>query len=320
MNLKSQIAQAARQLGFSALGVTGVEYDPVGHSKHIEWLNRGYQADMTYLERGSRQRFDPRVHLGSARSVIVTAMNYYNRPKENPDRGYVSIYARGKNYHIVMRERIKLLCAEISKLTEREITYKIFVDSGALAEKPLAVKAGLGFIGRNATLIIPKSKSESGRFPLGSFHFLGVIITDLVLEPDTPAIGTCGQCRKCIEACPTDAIVGDGIIDAARCISYQTTQNKGDVPDDVAAASGNIIFGCDICQTVCPYNSRAEETSEPDFQPWPGLINPQLTALNKLTPDEFEERFSESSIGEFKYTMFMRNIRIALANILKTPG
>jgi epoxyqueuosine reductase len=272
---------------------------------------------MTYLERGSRQRFDPRVHLPSARSVIVVAMNYYNKPEENPRRGYFSIYARGKNYHIVLHERLKQLCAEISKIAGKEITYKLFVDSGALAEKPLAVKAGLGFIGRNSTLIIPKSKSESRKIPLGSFHFLGVIISDLELEPDSPVDGTCGQCRKCIDACPTDAIVDDGIIDAARCISYQTTQNKGDVPDDIAAATGNIIFGCDICQTVCPYNSRSVETSESDFQPSPDLVDSNLESLAALTEAEFDRRFSESSIGEFRYSMFMRNISIALRNIRK---
>jgi|WetSurMetagenome_2_1015567.scaffolds.fasta_scaffold243305_1 epoxyqueuosine reductase len=319
MTLKSQIEQAARQLGFSAFGVTNAEYDPIAHNKHIDWLSRGYQADMSYLERGSRQRFDPRVHLSTAQSVIVTAMNYYTKPQENPDCGYISIYARGRNYHTVLQERLKQLCVKMAELAAHDIAFKIFVDSGALAEKPLALKAGLGFIGRNSTLIIPKSKSQSGRNPLGSFHFLGVIITDLELEPDSPAIGTCGQCRKCIEACPTDAIVGDSIIDAARCISYQTTQNKGDVPDDIAVATGNIIFGCDICQVVCPYNSRVEETSEPAFMPSPDLLNPNLEALSKLTEEEFNKRFSESSIGEFRYSMFKRNIAVALKNIKNGP-
>jgi len=315
MTLKSQIEQAARELGFSAFGVTDAEYDPVGHSKHQNWLSHGYQADMTYLERGPRQRFDPRVHLSSAQSVIVVAMNYYSKPNDDPQKGYISIYARGRNYHFVLQEKLKLLCDKIRELSGENASFKTYVDSGALAEKPLAVRAGLGFIGKNAVLIIPKTKSDTKRHPLGSFHFLGVIITDLRLEPDTQAIGTCGQCRKCIEACPTDAIVGDGVIDAAKCISYQTTQNKSDIPDGLAPLMGNMIFGCDICQTVCPYNSHIEETPEPAFKSLPELLNPDIQSLIQMDEAEFNSRFSQNSIGEFRFSMFKRNIEKVLKNI-----
>jgi epoxyqueuosine reductase len=314
MTIKPALENKARELGFAAFGVAPVDYDPVAHNAHLRWLDKGYQGSMAYLERGPRQRFDPKIYLPDANSVIVCAMNYYSDPQDDPDKPYISIYARGENYHVVLRDKLEALCARMRDLAPKSEA-KIFVDSSPIAEKAFAVKAGLGFIGRNAMLILPKKKSGRKTVAFGSFYFLGVVITNLRLEPDEPGIGTCGQCRKCIEACPTEAIVGDGVVDATRCISYHTTQNKGELPDDVGSAMGNMIFGCDICQMVCPYNSGATATEEPRLSPNPALVAPALAALLDITDREFRARFAKSSIGEVGPGMFRRNVRTAAGNL-----
>jgi len=269
---------------------------------------------MSYLQRGPRQRFDPRVHLPGAQSVVVCAHSYYSDPDENPGAPYVSIYSRGENYHFVVEDKLQSLCLKMRDLAG-DVKSKIFVDSSPISEKSFAAKAGIGFIGRNGTMIIPKKRQGKKNTSFGSFYFLGIIITELKLEPDEPATGTCGKCRKCVEACPTAAIVGDGIIDSDKCISYHTTQNKGDIPEDIASSMGNMIFGCDICQLVCPYNSGISSSVEPRFLPDPELARPDIAKLLEITESEFQRRFMNNSIGEFKYDMFKRNLQIADKNI-----
>lgn len=310
--LKEIIKSEALKLGFSAVGVAPVEYDPVGHDNLYQWLISGYQSDMGYMERSPRKRYDPKIHMPDARSVIVCAHNYYSKPSEDARRGYVSIYARSEDYHAVLIDKLKSLCARIGGIAG-DFKYKIFVDSSTVGEKALAAKAGIGFIGRNGTLIIPKRKRDEP--PLGSFHFLGVIITDLDIDSDSPVEGTCGKCRRCIDACPTDAIVANGVIDAGRCISYHTTQNKDEVDEDIDEKTGNMIFGCDICQTVCPYNKKPILTSEPRFVPREDMVNVDLHHLSSLSEDEFKSKFRDSSIGDIKYAMFKRNIAVAVNNL-----
>jgi len=317
MTLKQQIENEAYKLGFSAFGVALAEYDPVGHSKHLSWLGRGYQGSMEYLERGPRRRFDPRVHLPGARSVIACAMNYYSNPEDTPSNPYVSIYARGENYHAVVRDKLEALVGEIKHLAG-DFEYRTFVDTSAFAEKAWARKAGIGFIGRNAMLIIPPKKKHNPTAARGSFHFLGVIITDLALEPDSPGIGTCGECSRCIDACPTDAIVDDGIVDSNLCISYHTTQNKDEIPRDIAAAMSNMVFGCDICQLVCPYNSRSVVATEPHLRPDPQIVGCEIDELVNMTERDFDSRFANNSIGEFSFKMFIRNAKIAYTNMRNT--
>ncbi|OGC90761.1 MAG: tRNA epoxyqueuosine(34) reductase QueG [candidate division Zixibacteria bacterium RBG_16_53_22] len=314
MAIKQALEKEALSLGFAAFGVAPAEYNPAPHNSHLRWLDKDYQGTMGYLERGVRRRFDPRVHLPGARSVIVCAHPYYSEPQNDPTRPYVSIYARGENYHTVLNDKLEALGRKMRELAG-DIFYKIFVDSSPISEKTFAVKAGIGFIGRNGMVIIPRKRDGKKPQSHGSFHFLGLIITDLELEPDSPREGTCGQCRKCIETCPTEAIVDDGVVDANRCISYQTTQNKGRIPDDIARASGNMIFGCDICQIVCPYNSGISAAAEPRFFPDPDLVRADLTRLLEMTAAEFASRFEKSSIGEFKYEMFRRNAGIVNENI-----
>jgi epoxyqueuosine reductase len=310
MDLKKMIAEEAARLGFSAFGVAPAEYDPIGHNRLLRWLEKGYHADMKYMERATRKRFDPKIHLPGAKSVIICGLNYYNKPDNDPARPYISIYARGENYHVVMKDKLNLLCRRIVELAG-EKTFKVFVDSSAFAEKSFAVKAGLGFIGRNGILILNRNYGKSK----GSFHFLGVIITDLELVADAPCVGDCGTCRLCVDACPTEAIFSNGVINAARCISYQTTQNKGDIPKEIASAMGNIIFGCDICQTVCPFNRKAIKTVESRLCHDLDSRAFDIEGLLKTTEDEFHRRFGKSSIGELRYDLFKRNVSIAVENI-----
>jgi epoxyqueuosine reductase len=316
VNLKDAIREEIFKLGFSAFGIAPAEYDPVGHDRLLQWLDRGYQAGMDYMLRAPRMRYDPAIEMPNPGSVIVCAMNYYSEPKDDPEKGYVSIYARGENYHRVMRDRLETLCEKIKKLSG-DFRARIFVDSSPVGEKALAVRAGIGFIGRNGLVIIPRDKKTSGRSPRGSFHFLGGVITDLGLKHDNPASGTCGKCKKCIDACPTDAIVGDGIIDASRCVSYHTTQNKETIPDDVAGKMGNMIFGCDICQTVCPYNSKSVVTDVEEFRSRQDLVDMDLEEFENLSENEFKAHFKGSSIAEIGYAMLKRNVAIARNNIRK---
>jgi epoxyqueuosine reductase len=312
MNLKPAISEEAFRHGFSALGVASADYDPVGHSRLLQWLARNYHADMRYLERSTRKRFDPKIHLPHAKSVIICSLNYYIKPDNDPAKPYISIYARGENYHDVMKRKLDLLCQKIVELSG-ERAFKVTVDSSAFAEKAFAAKAGLGFIGRNGLLILTRKNAE--RRASGSFHFLGAIITDLELEPDSLCEGSCGACRICSETCPTNAIIADGVIDSTRCISYQTTQNKAEIPEEISMALDNNIFGCDICQTVCPFNQKSNETTESRLHCQPEMRIIDIESLSKIDADEFRRRFAKSSIGELKYELFMRNMAIAVENI-----
>ena len=311
MNLKEQIEKIASELSFYAVGVTSTEYDPVAHDKHLRWLDKGYQAEMAYLEKNSRKRFDPKAHLPNARSVIVCAHNYYNEPNNNPNDGYISIYARGEDYHNVIREKLQRLCDNITDI-HGDFNYKICVDTSAISEKTLAVKAGIGFIGRNGIVIIPKKKRETVP-PKGSFHFLGVIITDIDLQPDEIGVGTCGKCTKCIDACPTNAIIGDGVIDADQCISYHTTHNKNEIPDDLKPRFDNMMFGCDICQLVCPYNNSPVITSETKFHPISELADNRLSTLSN---EDLRKSISITALSAMGVEAVKRNIKIALDNII----
>jgi epoxyqueuosine reductase len=314
MNLKQTIASEACQLGFSAFGVASADYDPVGHNRHLRWIDKGYQADMGYLERGIRQRFDPKVTLPTAKSVIVCALNYYQKIENDSDKPYFSIYGRGENYHIVMMDKLHTLREKIEEHAGHW-AFKIYADASPISEKSFAVKAGLGFIGQNGLVIL--TSREKINPTQGSFYFLGSIITNLELEPDKPIERNCGKCQRCIDACPTGAINGDGTIDAGRCISYNTIQNKGEIPKEIASKMDNIVFGCDICQAVCPLNKDIEETQEQRFSPDPLLVSPDLDFLINITEEEFRKRFEKSSIGEKGYQLFKRNIAIATENIRK---
>lgn len=314
MTLKDRIIDEAINVGFSAARVTDVEYDARNHNRFLRWLERGYSAGMNYLQRATRQRFDPRLHLADANSAIVCAINYYSPPQNDPRRGYVSIYARGENYHRVVKRKLESLCERIRAL-DKNARLKMFVDFSPVSEKSLALKAGIGFLGRNGLIITPRNSQKRSPYAKGSFHFLGVIFTNLKLEPDHPVTGTCGRCRKCLDACPTGAIALDRVIDANKCISYHTTENKGDIPSEIAVQMGNMIYGCDICQLVCPYNSHLPESTEPSFRPQQDLVAPDLLSWAAFSESEYLDKFKTNSLTEIKFTFFHRNVETAVRNL-----
>lgn len=314
MTLKDEIHAEALSLGFSACGFANAAYDPMLHSRFTGWIENRYQADMKYMERSTRQRFDPRIHLPQAQSVIICSLNYYSQPNYDTSKAYISLYARGENYHRVVKDKLDSLSQTVREKAGNVIL-KSFVDSSPFAEKSWAAKAGLGFIGKNDLLIVFDNKNSKKRKSLGSFHFLGAIISDLKLEPDQMQSETCGKCRKCIEACPTGAICESRLIDANKCIAYHTLENENDIPINIARAMGNNIFGCDICQLVCPYNNNLLTTIEPLFEPDPQLLNIDLDWLANMTDDEFKKRFSKSTIGERSLSLMKRNVSIVMENI-----
>jgi len=294
------IRQIAQECGFELAGVAPC--DPgEDFARYENWVAAGMAGEMRYLtDRRAEMRRDVRSLLPSARSVICVG-KLYNTPdpprKEGDAR--ISRYAWGRDYHLTMRAALERM---VVQLLEREaFSYKICVDTAPLLERSLARRAGLGWIGRNTCLI---------NEPLGSWFFLGEILTSLDLEPGSPPPDRCGSCTRCIEACPTDALVaeGDGFkLDARRCISYLTIELRGPIPEELHAGIGDHVFGCDICQDVCPWNSRAPFTEGPDFA---GTAIP-LAELAKLTPEEFRQRFKDSPIARATYSGLMRNVAIA---------
>ncbi len=313
MELKQFIKEEASRLGFLKTGVAAAEYDPVHHDKLLNWVKNRYHAGMGYLERETRKRFDPRIHLPEASSVIVFSHNYYTEPTNDPESGYVSIYARGEDYRIVIKEKLGELCGRIAN-KYGDFNFRVFVDTSPFAEKTFAVKAGIGFIGRNGLVIIPKFKLN-GSIYKGSFHFLGVIVTDLPLEPDMPAEGTCGKCRRCIDACPTGAILENCTIDAIKCISYHTTSNRGKIPEDITVKMDNMVIGCDVCQLVCPYNNKPIKTSDTRFMAKDFLARFDIAEFLEMTKQQFNKQFRGTALFEKGFEKIRGHALIASKNI-----
>jgi epoxyqueuosine reductase len=238
-------------------------------------------------------------------------MNYWtlDTPKdlaEDPGRGQISRYAWGDDYHDVIRERLLLLVEFIKNTAETELKSRVFVDSGPILEREYAQKAKLGWIGKNTNLINWRS---------GSWYFLSEVLVSIELESETqPLRGSCGTCTKCIEACPTDAIIEPNLLDSRLCISYLTIELKDSIPKELRPEMGNLIFGCDICQEVCPWNSKATPTTEPAFLPRDGNLAPELLTLINMTQTEFSKRFKGSPIKRAKRRGFLRNVIVAIGN------
>ena len=308
--LTQQIQAHANELGFELVGVT-----PAAHSETIaryrEWIENGYAGKMHYLEKHLSLKTDVRQLLAEAKSVISLAMNYYTLdPPEalaqDPGRGQISRYAWGDDYHELIRERLLELVTFIKQTAESELKTRVCVDTAPIIEREYAQKAGIGWIGKNTNLIHWRS---------GSWYFLAEVLVNIVLESDTPELrGSCGTCTRCIEACPTDAIIEPNLLDSRRCISYLTIELKESIPKTLRPEIGNWIFGCDICQEVCPWNSKAVSTTEPGFQPRDGNLIPKLLSLVGMTQEEFSRRFKGSPIKRAKRRGFLRNVLVAIGN------
>lgn len=306
--LSEKIKRRSSELGFVKTGMA--QADTLDPEKLDAWLQRGYHGTMEWMQSRRDLRLDPATLVPNARSVIVCAMNYYT-PYENstsPEKGRISRYAWGDDYHDVLWARLKELLSFI-KEHRPEAHGRAFVDSAPVMEKVWAARAGLGWQGKNSNLLTTD---------FGSWIFLGEVIVDIDLEPDEPFTADyCGNCTRCMDACPTGAIVRPGVIDARKCISYLTIELKADqnIPKNLAEKMDNHIFGCDVCQDVCPWNLRkAKVSSEPAFQPQAHNLSPDLKELIKLTDEQFRGNFRHSPIKRAKREGLLRNVRIALEN------
>lgn len=312
VSLSARIKEEAQRLGFALAGISPVK-PPRHEESFAQWLRKGLGGEMGYLERTEELRRDPLKLVPWAKSVVSVGMNYFTPhprdPEEKGTKGWISRYAWGDDYHDVIKARLERLLATIGAISHEPVEGKAFVDAGPVLERDLAGVAGIGWIGKNTHLISPKR---------GSWFFLGELFLSLELSHDRPIRDRCGECDFCLRACPTGAFVGPYILDARRCISYLTIELKGAIPRHLRPLMGNHVFGCDICQEVCPYNTKAEATEEAAFSPRQGLYAPELIPLLALSEEGFKERFRKSPVLRAKRRGLLRNVAVALGN-LKSP-
>jgi epoxyqueuosine reductase len=326
--LTERIKGRALALGFTGVGI--VEAGPaLTHGVYEEWLAAGNAGAMDYLQRHAVPKSDPRELLPNARSYLIVSFNYLVSEPETPPglRGRVARYAWGDDYHEILRERLERLATEIVEEAKQPVQSRIFVDSSPVMEREWAARAGLGWIGKNGNLI---------HWQHGSWLFLGGMLLDLGLEPDVPqgralesasvqestetildllrAQESCGACRICIDACPTGALIADKTLDARRCIAYLTNELKGPIPRELRADIGGWVYGCDICQDVCPWNRRAPESPEPALRATADQAHPKLTELLAANDTDFRARFSRTAVLRAKRRGLARNAAIVLGN------
>lgn len=302
------IKKKARELGFDICGIAPAESHPELLFLR-EWLDRGYAADMAWLPRSADKRADVRNVLPGARSVIVTATLYNtSRPYSGelpPETAKISRYAWGDDYHDVLKRRLDALLEWMRSVSPEPFAARAYVDTGPVQERVYAQYAGLGWIGKNTCLINPE---------IGSWLFLAEIVCTLDLEPGTQGLEQCGSCTRCLDACPTGALVEAGVLDSNRCISYLTIEARGPLPVEQLEAIGTHVYGCDICQEVCPYNRPAPASQDPHWQPRTGLDLPRLADLAARSDDDLLELLRRSPMKRPKIEGLRRNLTIALAN------
>jgi len=318
--IKSVIQRAAEEAGFDLCGIAPASDSPE-LARFPQWIADGHAGEMKYLEardeqgelkRGSLARVAP-----WAKSVVVCAINYntahpYSTQVEDHDRGWISRYAWSReDYHDAVLSRLKEVEATLHEAMWRghscppTLTTRNYVDTGPIVERVYAKYAGIGWVGKNTCIINQKK---------GSWLFLGVILTSLELAPDLPAPDRCGTCTRCIDVCPTDAFLGPYQLDANKCIAYLTIEKRGSIPEELRTGMGRHVFGCDICQDVCPWNRKAPASNAPEFQPRPGLVNPALAWLAEMTVEEFNGVFRGSPVKRTKRSGIRRNVAIAMGN------
>ncbi|GIW46574.1 MAG: epoxyqueuosine reductase [Deltaproteobacteria bacterium] len=307
--LTRSIKEKALEIGFDLVGISPV--GPFPESLFFkEWLSEGFNGEMKYMERNSDRREDVRRVFPEARSVISCGLNYnteypYSINKVDKQRGWISRYAWGDDYHEVIKDRLSKLLGFIREVSPVEVKALIYVDTGPVLERVYGRYGGIGWIGKNTCLINQK---------IGSWIFIGEIITNLELNYDSPVPDRCGTCRRCIDACPTGALVKPYVLDSRLCISYLTIELKGKIPVELREKVGNNVFGCDICQDVCPWNRRAKSSRETSFLPRESLFNPELSSLSELTEEDFKKVFRKSPVKRAKRRGFIRNVLVAMGN------
>lgn len=295
------VKRIAKELGFDFVGISKAEKLEEEEANLIQWLNKGYQGSMGYLNNHFDKRLDPTLLVEGSKSVVSLMYNYYTDAKQkDPHAPKISTYAYGEDYHFVIKEKLKEFIHRIQEEIGR-VEGRIFVDSAPVLERAWAKKSGLGWIGKNS-LLINKSK--------GSFFFLAELIIDLELDADGPIKDYCGTCTKCIDSCPTDAIVNDKVVDGSKCISYLTIELKEEViPKEFKGKMENWMFGCDICQDVCPWNRFSRENNEPAFHPSDLLLNLTETDWIELDEQLFQVLFKKSPVKRTKFKGLKRNIQ-----------
>ncbi|HEX2090992.1 MAG TPA: tRNA epoxyqueuosine(34) reductase QueG [Longimicrobiaceae bacterium] len=316
IELSERIRARAREMGFDSVGIAPADLSAHGDA-YERWLAEGCHGEMAYLAREDAvaKRKDPAVLVPGARSAVVVALNYSPDADgaaggEDPSRAVFARYARNEDYHELMKERLIALQNWINDEL-LPVRGRAYVDTGAVLERELAQRAGLGWFGRNTMLIRP------GR---GSYFFLGVVLLDVELEYDAPfTADRCGRCSRCVDACPTGALLGRDatgapVMDARRCISYLTIEHRGPIPRELRPLIGNRVYGCDICQEVCPWNSFAEQTGEAAFLPREGVHGAELVELMGMSQEEFSRRFKGSAVKRTKRRGLLRNVAVALGN------
>ncbi len=308
--LARDIKQWGEELGFQQIGIADCDLTSAEQQLR-DWLANDMHGEMGYMARHGIRRSRPAELVQGTLRVISARMDYGGEPAavtaaalEDPGRAFVSRYALGRDYHKVLRQRLKRLAKRIEERVGA-FEHRVFVDSAPVLEKPLAQKAGLGWIGKHTNLINARA---------GSWFFLGELYCDLPLPVDSPAEDHCGRCKACIDVCPTDAIVAPYVLDARLCISYLTIEHPGPIPEPLRARLGNRVYGCDDCQLVCPWNRFAKATPETDFLPRNGLDTATLLALFGWDEDEFLRRTEGSAIRRIGHERWLRNIAIALGN------
>jgi epoxyqueuosine reductase len=305
----AEIKSHALSLGFDACGVAAAANYPE-LSFYREWLDRGYAGEMAYLHRTADRRADVRNVLPSARTVISTATVYntdrpYSIECADSRRAGIARYAWGDDYHDVIGARLDALLRWMRSASPDPFDARAYVDTGPIQERVYAQYAGIGWIGKNTCVINPR---------LGSWILLAEIICSLPLEIDAPALDQCGTCTLCLEACPTDALVAPGVLDSTRCISYLTIELKGDIPSEHRAAIGSHVYGCDICQEVCPWNAVAPRSTDAAWQPRPAWDRVDLLTLSRRGDEELSSALAGSSMRRTKVQGLRRNIAVAVAN------
>ncbi len=325
MSLKETVLAIGGELGFHQVQIGSIAPMTQAADHYQQWLDNGYAADMEYLKRDPARRSDPAKTFEPAKSVIIVSVSYYSVPPPPPPGSYgrVARYAVGQDYHTVIRKKLGDFCALLEKEAGRPIAARSVTDDAALYEQALASRHGLGFVGKNSLVIGPKLS--------GSYNFIAELFVDLDLEPDLEYQGTCGNCVRCIAACPTNAIKDSAIkdvaitagaaqmVDANLCISYLTIENKGGIPFALRSQMGDWVYGCDICQEVCPYNSKSPPAPWPEFAPASGaghhLNLPQLLQID--SNEKFVKRFQKSPLRRPKRRGLLRNALVVMGNQLK---
>jgi len=317
-NVKDAVKRAAEEAGFDLVGIAPTS--EAAELEHFpEWIAAGHAGEMKYLEArddgGNLKRASLARVAPWARSVVVCAINYntdnpYSTHVSDASKGWISRYAWSReDYHEAVLRRLKevetALRQSVPLESQAALTTRTYVDTGPIVERVYAKYAGVGWIGKNTCIINQKK---------GSWLFLGVILTSLELAPDIPAPDRCGTCNRCITACPTDALLAPYMLDSNRCISYLTIEKRGSIPEDMRIGIGRHVFGCDICQDVCPWNRKAPASTAPEFSARPGLVNPSLTWLAEMSVEEFREVFRRSPVRRTKQPGLRRNAAIAMGN------